>query len=88
MRSAPPPGEKVQFDIVMKTNSNTQYSWLAFCVFNLTYIFFGGGGRVRGLANFKSTFRGVMPFFSFPLKGSRRFVVLSDGSYQPTPWHK
>ena len=41
-----------------------------------------------------STFRGVMPFFSFffflsfPLNGSRCFFVLSDGSYQPTPWYK
>ena len=45
---------------------------------------------------FKRTFRGVMPFLvfqdrsrsstsGFTWKGSKRFVVLSDGSYQPTP---
>ena len=36
--------------------------------------FFLGGGRGASSA-----------LFSFPLKGSKCFVVLSDGSYQPTP---
>ena len=36
--------------------------------------FFGGGGGGASSA-----------LFSFPLKGSKCFVVLSDGSYQPTP---
>ena len=36
--------------------------------------FFWGGGRGASSA-----------LFSFPLKGSKCFVVLSDGSYQPTP---
>ena len=38
------------------------------------YFFLGGGGRGASSA-----------LFSFPLKGSKCFVVLSDGSYQPTP---
>ena len=36
------------------------------------YFFWRGGGASSAL-------------FSFPLKGSKCFVVLSDGSYQPTP---
>ena len=53
----------------------------------LTYVFWGegkGGGGVRASQFLKAPFRGVMPFL-ISLEGVKRFVVLCDGSYQPTP---
>ena len=43
----------------------------------------GGGG---GLSNFKSTFRGVMPFFFFPGRGHNYLLyVLMDFASSPPP---